>query len=85
VGRISWGWNFNTFMQMDFLPGTTPCTLVPDQKRMRMGVGAFQEQVIAPVAFPLLQAFGLPCYTISPTKKLTGFACWSPSVAIRDG
>jgi glycosyl transferase family 25 len=74
---ISWGWNFNSFMQMDFLPGVTPCTLVPQQKRMRMGVEAFQAQVIAPAAFPLLQAFGLPCYTISPKGAREFRArCW---------
>jgi glycosyl transferase family 25 len=64
-------------MQMDFLPGTTPCTLVPDQQRMRMGVGAFQEQIIAPVAFTLLQAMGVPCYTISPKgARVFRARCW---------
>jgi glycosyl transferase, family 25 len=74
---ISWGWNFDTFMEMDFLPGTTPCTLVPDQKRMRSGVGNFQQQSIAPQAFRLLQAFGTPCYTISPkgAREFTA-RCW---------
>jgi glycosyl transferase, family 25 len=74
---ISWGWNFNTFMQMDFLPGTTPCTLVPDQQRMRSGIVNFQQQTIEPRAFRLLQAFGTPCYTISP-KGARAFLdrCW---------
>jgi glycosyl transferase, family 25 len=74
---ISWGWNFNTFMQMDLLPGTTPCTLVPDQARMRSGVVNFQHQTIEPRAFRLLQAFGTPCYTISP-KGARAFTarCW---------
>lgn len=74
---ISWGWNFDAFMQMDFLPGSTPCTLVPDQKQMRSNTRTFQRQIIQPQPFRLLQAFGTPCYTISP-KGARAFLdrCW---------
>jgi GR25 family glycosyltransferase involved in LPS biosynthesis len=74
---ISWGWNFDAFMKMDFLPGTTPCTLVPNQKQMRSNTRAFQHQTIQPQAFRLLQAFGTPCYTISPKGARTFIDhCW---------
>lgn len=74
---ISWGWNFDAVMQMEFLPGTSHCAVLPDQDRMRAGVDVFQRQPVAPRAFRLRQAFGTPCYTISP-KGARAFKalCW---------
>jgi glycosyl transferase, family 25 len=63
---VLWGWNFNSIMAFDFLPGVSPCVSYFDQAAMRAGIAAFQSQSISPHLFRLQRAFGIVCYSISP-------------------
>ena len=74
---ISWGWNFDAILMMDFLPGTSPCIVACDQEAMRRGAEHFQRQPISPQPVRLLGTMGLPCYSISP-KGARAFRakCW---------
>jgi glycosyl transferase family 25 len=63
---ILWGWNFDLFMSFEMLPGVSYCVAQFDEKRMQANTKLFQAQPVAPRAFKLLWAFGMPCYTISP-------------------
>ena len=63
---VMWGWNFDSALMMDILPGVSPCAVVCDQDQMRIAVGEFQKISLAPQSVRLLQAFGTICYSISP-------------------
>jgi glycosyl transferase, family 25 len=63
---VLWGWNFDSVVVLEMLPGVTPCCLSFDQDAMREGVESFQEQRFAPQLFRLHRALGLVCYSISP-------------------
>ena len=63
---ILWGWNFDTYLLYELMPGVSPCLCCFDEEQMRAGASAFQEQKIAPQAFRLTRALGIPCYSISP-------------------
>lgn len=60
-----WGWNFDSVVWFDVIPGVTTCVGQFDQQRMRKGVEAFQSANLNPQLFRLFQAFGMPCYSIS--------------------
>ena len=63
---ILWGWNFDSIVLFDMLPGVSPCLGIFDQDRMRMGVEAFQSARLVPQPFRLFNAFGIVCYSVSP-------------------
>ena len=63
---ILWGWNFDSVVCFEMLPGVSPCCLSFDQDALRAGVQSFQDQRVAPQLFKLHRALGLVCYTISP-------------------
>jgi glycosyl transferase family 25 len=63
---ILWGFNFDSWVWFDALPGTSWVTAQFDQNTLRNGITAFQEQTIEPRAYPIKRAFGTPCYSISP-------------------
>jgi glycosyl transferase, family 25 len=63
---ILWGWNFNAALDMDFLPGVSPCLVLCEQDVLRTGAPRFQHQAISPQPFRVRQALGIPCYSISP-------------------
>ena len=63
---ILWGWNFDSILLFEMIPGVSPCLGAFDQDRMRMGVEAFQSASLAPQAFRLFRAFALVGYSISP-------------------
>jgi len=63
---VLWGWNFDSVLLMDILPGVSPCLVSCDQEQMRIGVVRFQKQSLSPHPVRLLQAFGTVCYSISP-------------------
>lgn len=63
---ILWGWNFDSFLQFDLVPGCSWCLAQFDQAQMRKGIDAFQGHAVAPTLYKLLRAFGIVCYTISP-------------------
>jgi glycosyl transferase family 25 len=63
---VLWGWNFDSVVSFEMLPGVSPCCLSFDQEAMRDGVASFQEQRVLPQLFRLQRALGLVCYSISP-------------------
>ena len=63
---ILWGWNFDSVVLFDMLPGVSPCLSIFDQDRMRMGVEAFQSASLTPRPFRLFNAFGIAGYAVSP-------------------
>lgn len=62
---ILWGWNFNAALDMDFLPGVSPCLVLCEQDVLRTGAPRFQHQAISPQPFRVRQALGIPCYSVS--------------------
>lgn len=63
---VMWGWNFDSYLAVDLLPGVSPALLTFDQARMRGALDVFQQFPIRPLLLPLLRSFGTPCYTVSP-------------------
>src|SRR6185437_11703646 len=63
---ILWGWNFNAALDIDFLPGVSPCLVLSKEASLRAGVANFQRLPISPHPFRLRQVLGLPCYSVSP-------------------
>jgi glycosyl transferase, family 25 len=63
---ILWGWNFDSILLFEMLPGVSPCLGAFDQDRMRMGIDAFQSAVVAPQPYRLFRAFGAVGYSITP-------------------
>ncbi len=63
---ILWGWNFDSVLLFDMIPGVSPCLGVFNQHRMRMGIDAYQSARLMPRPFRLVRAFGTVGYTVSP-------------------
>jgi glycosyl transferase, family 25 len=63
---ILWGWNFDSNLLIDFMPGVSGCLCWFDQASLVAGVETFRTQDIASRPLPLLRAFGAPCYSVSP-------------------
>jgi glycosyl transferase, family 25 len=63
---ILWGWNFDSVLLFDLVPGVSPCLSVFDQDWLRKGVEAFQAARLHPQAFRLFNTFGLVGYSVSP-------------------
>ena len=63
---ILWGWNFDSVLLFDMIPGVSPCLGVFNQHRMRMGIDAYQSARLTPRPFRLVRAFGTVGYTVSP-------------------
>jgi GR25 family glycosyltransferase involved in LPS biosynthesis len=63
---ILWGWNFDSVLLFDMIPGVSPCLGVFNQHRMRMGIDSYQSARLMPRPFRLVRAFGTVGYTVSP-------------------
>ena len=63
---ISWGWNFDANLLIDFIPGISPCLCTFDQGSLVIHATDFKTRRVQPLAFPLLRSFGIPCYSVSP-------------------
>ena len=63
---ILWGWNFDSVLLFDMIPGVSPCLGVFNQHRMRMGIDAYQSASLMPRPFRLVRAFGTVGYSVSP-------------------
>ena len=63
---VVWGWNFDSILMLDLLPGISPCVSMFDQAGLRQHVDAYQELPFQPSAFRLLRCFGTVGYTITP-------------------
>lgn len=69
---VMWGWNFDSVLLFDLMPGVSPCIAAFDQDQLRRATSAYQKQALFPRLFRLIQSFGTICYTVSPAgaKKL---------------
>jgi GR25 family glycosyltransferase involved in LPS biosynthesis len=63
---ILWGWNFDSILLFDMIPGVSPCLGIFDQDRMRMGIDAYQSASLMPRPFRVHRAFGTVGYSVSP-------------------
>ena len=63
---ILWGWNFDSIVLFDMIPGVSPCLGLFDQDRMRMGIDTFQSARLTPQPFRLFNALGVVGYSVSP-------------------
>ena len=68
---ILWGWNFDSSLLFDMLPGVSPCLAAFNQSAMRMGAEAFQSLSLNPQPFKIFSAFGAVGYSLSPTGART--------------
>ena len=63
---VLWGWNFDANLLIDLIPGVSPCLCSFNQEALVARADDFRTQPIQPQALPLLRAFGIPCYSVSP-------------------
>jgi GR25 family glycosyltransferase involved in LPS biosynthesis len=63
---VMWGWNFDSILLFDLMPGVSPCLANFNQDHLRAGIATYQNQPISPTLFRLLRTFGTVCYSISP-------------------
>jgi hypothetical protein len=75
---VFWGWNFDAFALFELIPCVSPFLAQFDQDQMRRGVDKFQSAIVSPRCFRLLAAFGIICYTISPSGARTLLALCTP-------
>jgi len=64
---ILWGWNFDSVLSYQILPGVSLCAARFEQGRMRAQIDRFRTMRFQPSLYRLVRAFGLPCYTVSAT------------------
>lgn len=69
---LMWGWNFDSVLMFDLMPGVSSCLAAFDQDQLRSAVRTYQTQPLFPQLFRLIRSFGVICYTVSPAgaKKL---------------
>ncbi|HUO20074.1 MAG TPA: glycosyltransferase family 25 protein [Steroidobacteraceae bacterium] len=84
---VLWGWNFDSVLIVDGLPGVSECLIQSDQASLRTRLDRFQALELEPRALRLLHAFGMLCYSVTPggARKLLA-ACWpirAMQVAVR--
>jgi glycosyl transferase, family 25 len=72
---ILWGWNFDSVLMFDMLPGVCPCVATFDEKALREHAVEYQRLDIRPQAYRLYRAFGIMAYAVSAAgaKKLLDF------------
>jgi len=63
---IQWGWNFDSILAFDFMPGVSNCVAIFDQVALRNSVTHFQQLPLRPVPYRLQRSFGAVCQSISP-------------------
>lgn len=62
---VMWGWNFDSILLFDLMPGISPCLGTFNEEQMRAALTEFQCASLSPQLFRLLRAFGTVCYTVS--------------------
>lgn len=63
---VLWGWNFDSLLSLNAMPGISHCVMIFDQARLRQSIPAFRSMAAEPHLFRLDKCFGCCCYTISP-------------------
>jgi glycosyl transferase family 25 len=63
---ILWGWNFNSVLHVENLPGLTDAIINFPTHVLRERIGEFQEAQYTSHPMRLRNAFGLVCYSVTP-------------------
>ena len=63
---IMWGWNFDSILSVNAMPGVSSTVIMCDQTMMRQSLERFRSQLLEPQALPLDKCFGTCAYSISP-------------------
>ena len=63
---IQWGWNFDSILAFDLMPGVSPCVGVFDQAGLRANTAAFQRLSMKPTTYRLQRSLGTLCQSVSP-------------------
>lgn len=63
---LFWGWNFNSALLIDILPGVSAAAVCCDQRTLQNSLSRFQELSITPIPYKLTRAFGTVAYTLTP-------------------
>ncbi len=63
---ILWGWNFDSILWFDMIPGVSGCVSSFDQASLRKAIDTYHSAKLSPHAYRLFQSFGSVCYSISP-------------------
>ena len=71
---VMWGWNYDSPLEIR-MPGLATAVLLCDYTGVQLRTAEFQSHPLSSVLLPLCQAFGLACYSISPSgaRKLRNF------------
>jgi len=64
---VLWGWNFDSILHCDVVPGLRQGVMHFDPTPLRDRQDRFQGVDVDPMPLRLIGAFGLLCYSISPT------------------
>lgn len=63
---VLWGWNFDSILAFELIPGVSRCVGTFNQDALRNGILAFQAADVRPLLFRLYHAFGSVSYSVSP-------------------
>ncbi len=63
---VLWGWNFNSVLALDLIPGVSSAVVIGDIAALRQNVARFQASLLPVSLFRLLRAHGMPGYSLSP-------------------
>jgi GR25 family glycosyltransferase involved in LPS biosynthesis len=63
---IHWGWNFDSILAFDLMPGVSPCVGIFDQDGLRANIATYQKLALNPIAYRLQRALGTVSQSISP-------------------
>jgi GR25 family glycosyltransferase involved in LPS biosynthesis len=63
---VLWGWNFDSVLVSECLPGVTAALMHFDQAALRSHLDRFQSLQIEARPIGLYRAFGTVCYTVTP-------------------
>ena len=74
---VLWGWNFDSILSLDVMPGVSPAVMQFDQAMMRNNIDTFQQTPSKVNALKLDKCFGIVAYTISPlgAEKFKRLCC----------
>jgi glycosyl transferase, family 25 len=63
---VLWGWNFDSILAAQLLPGLSKCVLIFDQNELRKNALDWRKSRVDARLYKLFRAFGLVCYSVSP-------------------
>jgi GR25 family glycosyltransferase involved in LPS biosynthesis len=63
---VAWGWNFDSILLAELVPGLGRCLMGFDQAAMRRGMSDYLAGEVNPSLLRLIKSFGTVCYAISP-------------------